>query len=99
MEDLAARRVERKVCLLNKYGLHIRPASLFTKVASRYNADIYVEKEGTVVSGKSILALMTLGAACGTELLLTAIGEQSAEAIKELAGLVSRKFDIPEEQE
>lgn len=98
MNDANALRQERSVCLLNKYGLHVRPASLFAKVASRYNADVYVEKDGNVVSGKSILALMTLGAVCGTKLSLSAIGVQSTEVLDELVGLVSRKFDIPEEQ-
>jgi len=99
VDDANVGRQERNVCLLNKYGLHVRPASLFAKVASRYNADVYVEKDGSVVSGKSILALMTLGAVCGTNLVLSAIGAQSTEVLDELAGLVARKFDIPEEQD
>jgi len=89
----------REVVLLNKYGMHVRPAGLFAKVASRFNADVYVEKDGNIVSGKSIMALMTLEAICGTVLTLSASGEQSVEALDELQALVSRKFDIPDEQE
>jgi phosphocarrier protein len=83
---------------LNKYGMHVRPAGLFAKVASRFNAEVDVEKEGTVVSGKSIMALMTLEAVCGTRLRVTASGLQVREVLDELEALVSRKFDIPDEQ-
>ena len=58
----------RELTLLNRYGMHVRPAGLFAKVASRYDASVEVEKDGNVVSGKSIMALMTLEATCGTVL-------------------------------
>jgi phosphocarrier protein len=84
--------------LLNKYGMHVRPAGLFAKVASRFNAEVDVEKDGSSVSGKSIMALMTLEAVCGTRLRVTAAGPQSREVLDELEALVARKFDIPDEQ-
>ena len=84
--------------LLNKYGMHVRPAGLFAKTASRYDAEIEVEKDGNVVSGKSIMALMTLEATCGSVLKVTAEGPQAEEVLDELAALVARKFDIPDEQ-
>ena len=55
-----AEKITRELTLLNKYGMHVRPAGLFAKVASRFDADIEVEKDGNAVSGKSIMALMTL---------------------------------------
>jgi phosphocarrier protein len=88
----------REFVLLNKYGMHVRPAGLFAKVASRFNADVDVEKDGSIVSGKSIMALMTLEAVCGTKLRVTASGPQGHEVLDELQALVSRKFDIPDEQ-
>jgi len=88
----------REFTLLNKYGMHVRPAGLFAKLASRFDADIQVEKDGNVVSGKSIMALMTLEATCGTILRVTATGPQSAQVLDELAALIARKFDIPDEQ-
>ena len=88
----------KELTLKNKYGMHVRPAGLFAKIASRYNADVEVEKDGNVVSGKSIMALMTLEAVCGTTLRVTASGPQASEVLEELAALVSRKFDIPDEQ-
>ncbi len=92
-----ADKITREMTLLNKYGMHVRPAGLFAKMASRYAADIEVEKDGNVVSGKSIMALMTLEAVCGTVLKVTASGEQAQEALDELESLVKRKFDIPDE--
>jgi phosphocarrier protein HPr len=93
-----ANRESRELVLLNKYGMHVRPAGLFAKVASRFNASVQVEKDGNVVSGKSIMALMTLEATCGARLRVTAEGPQACEVLDELAALVARKFDIPDEQ-
>lgn len=91
-------KVTRDLVLINRFGMHVRPAGLFAKVASRYNADVEVEKDGIVVSGKSIMALMTLEAISGSVLRVTAIGPQARDVITELAALVARKFDIPDEQ-
>lgn len=88
----------RELVLLNKYGMHVRPAGLFAKVASRYDAEVHVEKDGNVVSGRSIMALMTLEATCGTALRVTASGAEFKEVLDELSALVARKFDIPDEQ-
>ena len=95
---MADQKETRELVLLNKYGLHVRPAGLFAKIASRFDADVDVEKDGNVVSGKSIMALMTLEATCGTKLVVTATGPQSKEVLDELEALVQRKFDIPDEQ-
>ena len=95
---MADDKLTKELTLQNKYGMHVRPAGLFAKIASRYNADVEVEKDGNVVSGKSIMALMTLEAVCGTTLRVTASGPQAREVLDELEALVSRKFDIPDEQ-
>ncbi len=95
---MADQKETRELTLLNKYGLHVRPAGLFAKISSRYDADVFVEKDGNVVSGKSIMALMTLEAVCGTKLRVTAEGPQAKEVLDELEAVVQRKFDIPDEQ-
>ena len=95
---MADDKLTKELTLQNKYGMHVRPAGLFAKIASRFNADVEVEKDGNVVSGKSIMALMTLEAVCGTTLRVTATGPQAREVLEELEALVSRKFDIPDEQ-
>ena len=89
--------VERKVVLVNKFGMHVRPAGQFVKLASEFDADIQVENSGNVVPGKSIMGLMTLEAPCGTELVLTAEGEDADEAIDALEALIGRKFDLADE--
>ncbi len=93
-----ADKITKELTLLNKYGMHVRPAGLFAKTASRFDAEVEVEKDGNTVSGKSIMALMTLEATCGTVLKVTATGPQAAEVLAELEALVDRKFDIPDEQ-
>ena len=95
---MADEKLTKELTLRNKYGMHVRPAGLFAKIASRFNADVEVEKDGNVVSGKSIMALMTLEAVCGTTLRVTASGPQAKAVLEELEALVSRKFDIPDEQ-
>ena len=95
---MADDKLTKELTLQNKYGMHVRPAGLFAKIASRFNADVEVEKDGNVVSGKSIMALMTLEAVCGTTLRVTASGPQAREVLDELEALISRKFDIPDEQ-
>ncbi|MBO7687933.1 MAG: HPr family phosphocarrier protein [Kiritimatiellae bacterium] len=95
---MADEKLTKELTLKNKYGMHVRPAGLFAKIASRFNADVEVEKDGNVVSGKSIMALMTLEAVCGTTLRVSAWGPQAREVLDELEALVSRKFDIPDEQ-
>ena len=95
---MADEKMVRELKLLNRYGMHVRPAGLFAKVASRYDASVEVEKDGNTVWGKSIMALMTLEATCGTVLRVTACGPQAKEVLDELEALVGRKFDIPDEQ-
>jgi len=91
-------KMTREFTLVNKYGMHVRPAGLFAKTASRFEAEIEVEKDGNVVSGKSIMALMTLEATNGSVLRVSASGPEAEKALNELEALVARKFDIPDEQ-
>ena len=97
--NLPANTLTREFTLLNQYGMHVRPAGLFAKLAARFDADILVDKDGNVVSGKSIMALMTLEATRGTILRVTATGPQAVEALEALGALVARKFDINEEEQ
>ncbi len=83
---------ERTVRIRNKYGLHARPAAEFVKLASRFQADIWVRKDGTEVNGKSIMGVMMLAAECGSEIHIRASGEDAEVALDELAALVSQGF-------
>lgn len=83
----------RDVKILNAYGLHARPAALLVKTASRFDADLYIEKDGSRVSGKSIMGLMTLQASCGCTLRLTAEGRDAGVMLDEVQRLIEGKFD------
>ena len=69
-----------QVVVLNKLGIHARPAAQFVRAANKFKCDIFVEKDGEKVNGKSIMGLMMLAAGPGSKLLLVAEGEDAARA-------------------
>jgi phosphocarrier protein HPr len=77
----------------NKLGIHARPAAMFVKVASRFKTNIFVEKDGETVNGKSIMGLMMLAAGPGAKLKVHADGTDAADALKELEELLEKKFN------
>jgi phosphocarrier protein HPr len=83
----------KEVVIVNKLGIHARPAALFVKTANRFACDIFVEKDGENINGKSIMGLMMLAAGPGSRLILHVRGADASTAIAELAALVQRKFD------
>ena len=87
------RLLVREVKIVNSLGLHARPAALFVRTASQFEADIMVERDGNAVSGKSIMGLMTMEAGCGTILRVTAQGVDAESALDSLGELIRRKFD------
>jgi len=86
-------RVTKELVVTNKLGIHARPAAMFVRTASKFDCDIFVEKDGERVNGKSIMGLMMLAAGPGSKLLLTAEGDDAARAVVELESLVKRNFD------
>lgn len=86
-------RITKELVVTNKLGIHARPAAMFVKTANRFECDIYVEKDGERVNGKSIMGLMMLAAGPGSKLLLLAEGEEAAKAVVEIEALLKRKFD------
>ncbi|MBM4143318.1 MAG: HPr family phosphocarrier protein [Lentisphaerae bacterium] len=91
-ETVQSGELVREVEIRNQYGIHARPAALFVKLASRFDADVYVEKNNSRVSGKSIMGLMTLEASRGTRLRIIAAGADAEQVLDELAALVESKF-------
>ncbi len=81
------------VTILNERGLHARAAAKFVKLAGNFDAEVTVVKNGTAVSGSSILGLMMLAAAPGCELELRAQGPAATAALGALAELIAKKFD------
>ena len=84
--------VTREFVLLNQLGLHARPAALFVKTASRFDADVLVEKDGNRVSGKSIMGLITLAASGGSTLKVSVTGKDGLEVLDQLSALIEGKF-------
>ncbi|HEV2207769.1 MAG TPA: HPr family phosphocarrier protein [Verrucomicrobiae bacterium] len=77
----------------NKLGIHARPAAMFVKTANRFHCDIFVEKDGERVNGKSIMGLMMLAAGPGSRLTVHAQGQDASQALQEIETLIKRKFD------
>ena len=84
--------IRTQVTILNRLGLHARPAMTFVDTASQFAAEIKIIKAGQTVDGKSIMQLMMLAATQGTELEITAEGGDAQEAIATLQQLVADKF-------
>jgi phosphocarrier protein HPr len=84
--------VSKEFTLLNRLGLHIRPAAQFTKIASKYKADVFLVRDGMRVNAKSIMGVMMLAAGQGTRLEMECIGEDEAALAAELMELIANKF-------
>jgi phosphocarrier protein HPr len=84
----------RRVEVVNAYGLHLRPAGKFVSLASSFQAEVWVDYRGARSNGKSILAMTSLAAECGTTLDLEARGPDAEEALAALAALVAAGFHM-----
>ena len=82
----------RTVQLGNRRGLHARASAKFVTLASQQSASIEVEKDGSTVTGTSIMGLMMLGAAMGDSIEISASGDGAEKAVFDLATLVENKF-------
>jgi len=82
----------QEVTIVNRYGLHARPAAEFVKLANRFRSEIWIRKDDVEVSGKSIMGVMMLAAECGSAVHLRARGDDAQEAVGALAGLVQNGF-------
>lgn len=85
--------IETTVKIVNKAGLHTRPAATIVKIASKYKSQFYISKDGLKIDGKSIIGVMTLAAEMGSELFLSFNGEDEAEMAKEIIDFINRGFD------
>jgi len=82
----------RTVEVRNRRGLHARASAKFVTLAAELDADVEVEKDGTIVCGTSIMGLMMLGAAMGDEITIRAAGVRADAAVERLAELVEARF-------
>ncbi len=84
--------VERSVQILNKNGLHARPAAEIVKISGKFQSEITLVRDGMEVNGKSIMGVMMLAAECGSTIVLRADGTDADAALDALAALIQNKF-------
>ncbi|HSM04814.1 MAG TPA: HPr family phosphocarrier protein [Longimicrobiales bacterium] len=84
---------ENVVEIVNRAGMHARPASEFVKLAGSFASEVRVEKDGMEVNGKSIMGVLMLAAECGSSLTIRVEGDDAAEALNALSELVRRGFE------
>ncbi len=84
--------IEKELEVLNRAGLHTRPAASLVKLTSRYKSDVFLVKDGFEINAKSIIGVMTLTAEQGAKLIAKIDGEDEAEAMAALAELFNNKF-------
>ena len=87
------KKVEKDISIVNRLGLHARPAAMFVRIASRHRCDVWVAKEGEEVNGKSIMGLMMLAAGQGSKLHIRCEGADAEKAIAELEELIKAHFN------
>ena len=85
--------LSRTLPIINARGLHARASARFVKCAEGFDAEITVSKDGQSVSGASIMGLMMLAAAAGSQILVEAAGPDAARALDALEALVANRFD------
>lgn len=84
--------IRKRIVIVNKLGMHARPATLVVKAATKYRSEFRIVKDDMEINGKSIMGVMTLAAEFGSELELVADGVDEAYLIKEMEELFASKF-------
>jgi phosphocarrier protein len=83
----------KELTIVNKLGLHARPSAKFVKTANQFKCEVWVEKDGEKVNGKSIMGLMMLAAGQGSKLLVSCEGPDGDKALAAIEEIITRKFD------
>jgi phosphocarrier protein HPr len=89
----ASDQLVKELVVLNKMGIHARPAAMIVRITNKFKAEVFVEKDEEQVNGKSIMGLMMLAAGKGSKVKFLAAGDDAASMLAELEQLFSRKFD------
>ncbi len=85
--------VEREVEVLNRAGIHARPAALIVKVANSFSSQLFMEKDKMKINGKSIMGIITLGAAYKSKITISTDGPDEAEAADAIEQLFLNRFE------
>jgi phosphocarrier protein HPr len=83
---------EREVKIINKLGIHARPAAEIVKTAGKFQSNITIVRDDLEVNAKSIMGVMMLAAECGATIVLRALGDDSDQALDALAAVIANKF-------
>ncbi|HUG11106.1 MAG TPA: HPr family phosphocarrier protein [Opitutaceae bacterium] len=83
----------KELTVLNKMGIHARPAAMIVRITNKFKAEVFVEKDDEQVNGKSIMGLMMLAAGKGSAIKFIATGDDAPEMLAELEALFARKFE------
>lgn len=86
-------RLEKQITVNKIHGLHARPATIFVQLANKFNSSIQVDKDGEVVDGKSIIALLSLGVHKGMQVGLVIEGSDAQEAMTDLQKFLEAEDD------
>ena len=86
-------KIVKEIPIVNRLGLHARPAAMFVRIASRHRCEVWVAKEGEEVNGKSIMGLMMLAAGQGSKLQIRCEGADANKAMEELEELIKSRFN------
>lgn len=84
--------MESLITIINKAGVHARPAAMLAQMGRRYTSQITYEAKGITADGKNILPIINLGLSCGTKVRITAEGDDEQEAIEALSELINNRF-------
>ena len=84
--------ISKNITIINKLGLHARAAAKLVQLASRFECEFFVSKDGRQVNGKSIMGVMMLSASKGTIIQIAAEGVDESEAMDEIESLIKQKF-------
>jgi phosphocarrier protein HPr len=89
----SSQKLEKELTIINRLGLHARPAAMFVRITSRYRSEVWVAKEGEEINGKSIMGLMMLAAGQGSKLTIRCEGPDADKVMEELETLIQQKFN------
>jgi phosphocarrier protein len=85
--------VVKELVVLNKLGIHARPAAMIVRITNKFKSEVFVEKDEEQVNGKSIMGLMMLAAGNGSKVKFIVTGDDAQQMLTELEQLFARKFD------
>ncbi len=86
-------KISKRLEIKNRLGLHARAAALLVQTVSRFSSEVKISKDGQVVNGRSIIGLLTLGAAKGSRVRVEAKGNDAQESLKAIEELFEKRFD------